>query len=316
MAKIPVPGARGLRYALVDAADEDLLNYAWRMAGGKAPKGQINHGKYAATYATVAGKQRTIFLHRVIAARMGLVPDPFTVLPTHGPGQWEYSVDHANGDKLDNRRENLRLRDRRQQMTNGNDGLRVTNASGVRGVSYAKSRERFGKPWKAAITENGRSINLGWFATLEEAAEARRSYDAATDKAAWLAGRRPRAVGSSGYRGVQAFPDGRFYAKAWENGQTIPLGGYDSAEDAAKARESYLAAQDKEAWLAQLRAKPQSNGSSGHRGVSLLKKVRERQWQAYANKAGIRINLGRYDTAEDAAAARRAWEERQASASA
>jgi HNH endonuclease len=306
--KIPIRTVDGIVYALVDAVDEDLLPYAWHLSGGKAPNGQVNHGKYAATARTVAGKQRTIFLHRVVASRMGLVPDPFTVPPSHGPGQWQYSIDHKNGDKLDNRRSNLRLRSRSQQQTNRNDGLRVTNNSGFRGVSHVSSRGRSGKPWRATISENHQSITLGWFSTAEDADTARLSYEAAPDKVAWLAARTPRATASSGFRGVLAL-DGRFFASTTEDGMKVALGGYSTAEEAAAARADYLEAPDKAAWLKRTKGAPQSNGSSGFRGVTFLKQVRQRQWQAYATKDGKRVNLGRYDTAKEAADARRAWEE-------
>lgn len=312
MLSIPIRTPDGQTiYALVDDEDSDLLHYAWHLSGGKTPQGQKNVGKYAATARTVAGKQRTIFMHRVVAARMGLISDPFTVAPSEERGRWRYSIDHDNGNKLDNQRQNLKLRDRQQQMTNPNDRLRANNTSGVRGVSYCPSRESFGKPWRATITENGRGITLGWFATVEEAAFARRSYEEAADKKQWLANDRARGKGRTGHRGVVEM-GGRFYASIPEgDGAKIALGGYGTAEEAAAAIQDYLASDDKAAWLERLKSKPQSNGSSGYRGVTFLKQVRERQWQAYATENGKRVNLGRYDTVEEAAAARRAWEEAQ-----
>ena len=313
MPSIPVQGPGGVQHSLVDDEDADLLTLSWSLAGGKAPKGEVNHGKYVATFRVVAGARRTILLHRVIAARMGLVSDPFEVAPSQGQGRWTYSIDHINGDKRDNRRANLRLRDRRQQMSNLNDSLRVNNTSGHRGVYFIKGRAG-GKPWQAKIMESGRSLSLGWFATAQEAAAARRSYDDAPDKAAWLAACKQRDLGKTGHRSVTLI-DGRFFASATEAGRKVALGGYDTAEEAAAARESYLSAPDRNAWLLAHRiGAPQSNGSSGHRGVSFLKQVRHHQWLAYATVKGKRFNLGRYETAEEAAKARRDFDEQQAMA--
>lgn len=174
MIEVEVKGPGGPFVSLLDDEDEDLLAHTWRMTGGRG-----HRGKYAATVISEDGKAATIYLHRAVAARMGLLDG---LRPEQGMrGRWVTSVDHINGDKLDNRRENLRLRSRSEQMRNGNDGARSTNKSGHRGVSYVKSRERFGKPWMAYVTVNYKTKNLGWYATVEEAAEARRQWDTQQD---------------------------------------------------------------------------------------------------------------------------------------
>jgi len=147
---------------VVDDVDADLALHRWSMAGGKGSRGKYVSRKVRGT---------TEYMHRLIAQRMGLVAQ------VTGEGRSAPSVDHANGDKLDNRRANLRLRDRPRQMRNANDGLRSTNRSGHRGVSFVAKRERFGKPWMAYVTVNYVTKNLGWYATVEEAAEARRRWD-------------------------------------------------------------------------------------------------------------------------------------------
>lgn len=149
---------------LVDEDDWDEIHrYSWHMSGGKGPVGK---------YAT---RSDGIYLHRLIAYRMGLLPS--LRIEAGQRGKWIASIDHGNGNKLDNRRENLRLRARPEQMRNPNDKPRSTNKSGYRGVSYVKLRERFGKPWMAYVTVNYKTINLGWYATVEEAAAARRTWD-------------------------------------------------------------------------------------------------------------------------------------------
>lgn len=170
MPEIAVHSTSGTLFALVDEQDSEYLaQFRWNMAGGK---GYL--GRYAATAVVIDGRRTTRYMHRVVASRMGALDSD---LPRSESGAWVKSVDHSNGDKLDNRRSNLRMRDRPQQMRNPNDSPRSTNRSGYRGVSFVKSRERFGKPWMAYVTVNYRTKNLGWYATVEEAAAARRTWD-------------------------------------------------------------------------------------------------------------------------------------------
>lgn len=79
-------------------------------------------------------------------------------------------VEHKNRDRADNRWENLRLATRSQN--NCNAKTRRDNRSGVKGVH--PNARAYGKPWFARITMNKRIIHLGFFDTIEEAAEARR----------------------------------------------------------------------------------------------------------------------------------------------
>jgi hypothetical protein len=75
-------------------------------------------------------------------------------------------VDHVNGDRLDNRRANLRLATQRENSANTRK--RSSNKSGVKGVVWDKAR----KKWAAYIKVNYRSIGLGRFDTIDAAAEA------------------------------------------------------------------------------------------------------------------------------------------------
>jgi hypothetical protein len=75
-------------------------------------------------------------------------------------------VDHINGDRLDNRRENLRIVTRSQNAMN-----RKWNGSKPKGVSR-NYNPRSLKPFTARIQFNGKPIFLGNFSTVEEAAQA------------------------------------------------------------------------------------------------------------------------------------------------
>lgn len=74
-------------------------------------------------------------------------------------------VDHINGDKLDNRIENLRLVTHAQNMLNW-DNRRGTSI--YRGVSWNSERNK----WKAQIQLNNKNKPIGRFNTEIEAAKA------------------------------------------------------------------------------------------------------------------------------------------------
>lgn len=80
-------------------------------------------------------------------------------------------VDHKNGDKLDNRKSNLRLCDDMLNQANRNK-QKGKVSSRYKGVSY---QSRTGK-WKAQIGVNKRRLFLGYFDSAKEAAMA---YDRA-----------------------------------------------------------------------------------------------------------------------------------------
>lgn len=71
-------------------------------------------------------------------------------------------ADHRNGDKLDNRRKNLRRATQAQNSQNRRVSRRA--ASGVRGVSRSGP---YG--WKATAQIGGISHYLGYFTTIEKA---------------------------------------------------------------------------------------------------------------------------------------------------
>lgn len=75
-------------------------------------------------------------------------------------------VDHVNGDKLDNRKANLRLCNRNGNAHNRGQP-KTKNKSGFKGVTWHKRLNK----WAARIGLNGEIINLGYFDDPKEAAK-------------------------------------------------------------------------------------------------------------------------------------------------
>lgn len=84
-----------------------------------------------------------------------------------------FEVDHQDCDGLNNRRKNLRVATKSQNMQN--QRLRSTSKSGFKGVCFRKD---IGK-WMARIKVNGKQHHLGCFTTAEDAHAA---YVAASDR--------------------------------------------------------------------------------------------------------------------------------------
>jgi hypothetical protein len=104
-------------------------------------------GYAASTSRGIDGLREELLLHRLIlSAEKGVV------------------VDHINGNKLDNRRENLRLA---TQSTNlANSKISAANTSGYKGVSWNKRARKY----EAGIYFQGKRTYLGLFLTADAAA--------------------------------------------------------------------------------------------------------------------------------------------------
>jgi hypothetical protein len=135
-------------FAKIDDADLLLVSgFPWRPLQPKPPN--------PLTYAHAWNGQQHFYMHRLI---MGVPPD--------------ITVDHANGDGLNNQRYNLRNASRGQQQAN-RGGQRDDRASSrFKGVHWDEARGK----WHVGLGYDGKSHFVGRFTDEEEAAHA---YDAA-----------------------------------------------------------------------------------------------------------------------------------------
>lgn len=146
---IEIPLTKGLT-ALVDEVDSDLNKMKWC-----AQTSPFEHS-YAVRHSHVRPKERVrIVMHRVVMERI--------LGRSLLKGE---DVDHANRNGLDNRRCNLRVATRSQNIANR--GPLKTNTSGFKGVNFIKSTGK----WQAAICVKGVQISLGTFLSPVDAARA------------------------------------------------------------------------------------------------------------------------------------------------
>ena len=80
-------------------------------------------------------------------------------------------IDHINHNTLDNRKNNLRITTNANNLRNGT--IRTNNTTGVNGVYYDKSRNKY----VSKIKVNYKSIYLGRYDTLEEAKKHRKDAE-------------------------------------------------------------------------------------------------------------------------------------------
>lgn len=128
--------------------------FIWNAARGRQPKGSIagcdSHRGYLKC--RVDGKE--YYLHRL------------AWLHHHGSFP-SMDIDHINGDRTDNRIENLRAVSR--QQNHQNRGITSLNRSGFVGVFWNTARGK----WTARIKVSGKNIHIGDFDDIGQAAHAR-----------------------------------------------------------------------------------------------------------------------------------------------
>lgn len=133
----------GVKEVLIDDEDYDKIKgYIWHIY--KRP-----YTFYCGTFYKIDGKQKTIDLHRFL---------------TNCPKGFD--VDHINRDGLDNRRSNLRICTRSQNIQN--QKIHKDNRYGARGLYWDKSR----KKWQVRICINYKTIHIGRFENKEDAINA------------------------------------------------------------------------------------------------------------------------------------------------
>jgi len=120
----------------IDEKDKDICEYNWR----------ISSNGYVRT--TIDGERW--FLHRCL------------LRPEKGK-----EVDHINGNPLDNRRSNLRICSRRENVINSKPQKNKIYSK-FKGVTFSKTEKRR-KRWVAACELNGKRVTIGRFYTEEEA---------------------------------------------------------------------------------------------------------------------------------------------------
>ena len=131
-----IPISRGMT-ALIDDEDYEAVS-----------KHKWNAVKFRNVfYAITSAEGKPLLLHRLI---------------TQAPKGAQ--VDHANGDGLDNRRENLRICTHADNMRNRR--MQKNNKTGYRGVTVK------GKKYRACLSLNNKTIHIGVFADPKDAAKA------------------------------------------------------------------------------------------------------------------------------------------------
>lgn len=164
---VVIPLTDGL-FAWVSPEDECLGRMGFRAK--KSGKAQWVH--YYAIHTWRIGAERgEYYLHNLVWERANE-----TLIP---PG---FLIDHINQDKLDNRRENLRLASRSDNEANKkkrrtqSGGKTTSSYKGVTKMKPQKGKTLRKNPWRATITIDHKQKALGCYATEIEAAQA---YDKA-----------------------------------------------------------------------------------------------------------------------------------------
>jgi hypothetical protein len=135
----------GIKEVLVDEDDLSLLN------GYTLSISKSNKTFYVYVYKYIDGKRFSVSLHR------------FLLNPAKGQ-----FIDHKNMNGLDNRRANLRVCTRNQNLFN--KSIYSSNTTGFKGVSPKKWRRSPNK-FSVTLRVNGKTIYGGYYRTAVEAAK-------------------------------------------------------------------------------------------------------------------------------------------------
>lgn len=143
-----IPLTKGA-FAIVDSRDwKKYKKYKWYL-----------QGRAGESYAARRTGGKIVLLHRLIT----------------GAKEGQY-VDHRNGNRLDNRRSNLRTCNGSQNACNKGKMPRRGRPDAPTGICYTPELNRK-NPWLAQISVKYKQYYLGYFPTIELAAEARRKAE-------------------------------------------------------------------------------------------------------------------------------------------
>lgn len=132
---------------LIDEEDADsVLRLKWEVSKTSRAVGGFVH---------FAVRSRVRVNGRYVRKSLG------TFLMNPGPG---FEVDHKNGNSLDNRRENLRLATRSQNIANTRKS--TSSKSPFKGIYFHKAKQR----WHASAKFQGKPIHIGYFDSAVDAA--------------------------------------------------------------------------------------------------------------------------------------------------
>lgn len=138
--------SKELLESLFEYKDGELI---WMVSHGANKSGSIAGSIKPNGYKRVSIKRKLYYVHRIIFfMHHGRLP--------------EY-IDHIDGNKLNNKIENLR--EATMAENNRNTWQRKDNKSGVKGVSWSKRESK----WQAQLKIDGTTKHFGYFDSIEAA---------------------------------------------------------------------------------------------------------------------------------------------------
>jgi len=129
-----------------------------RFYKGRVIKGSVDKYGYSLCRLSINGSSRIFNFSQLVAmAFLGHEPNGTTLV-----------VDHINGDKSDDRVENLRIVSHRANLSTCFRSDRDSFSSGYAGVDWNECASK----WRARIKHDGEAIHLGYYGTEVEASNA------------------------------------------------------------------------------------------------------------------------------------------------
>ena len=146
--------------------DPDTGVFTWRQRPLDHFKNSHRHNIWNTKHAgAIAGSLTPVGYWRITINNKSYKAHRLAWLYTYG--KWpKGQIDHMDGNKLNNRIDNLRRASNAEN--NRNVGLKKSNNSGYKGVSWSKREEK----WQVFIGVNGKNKNLGYYTDPQEASEA------------------------------------------------------------------------------------------------------------------------------------------------